>query len=54
VKVPRAERGAKATAAVEELQRRSIELGTDSITLEEIDAEIVAVRRERQRRDAAE
>jgi antitoxin (DNA-binding transcriptional repressor) of toxin-antitoxin stability system len=40
-------RRSKAIAAVSELQRRSIERGTDAITQAEIDAEIAAVRRAR-------
>jgi antitoxin (DNA-binding transcriptional repressor) of toxin-antitoxin stability system len=40
-------RRARALAAVSEIQRRSVERGTDAITPEEIDAEILAVRRAR-------
>lgn len=40
-------RRARAIGAVSELQRRSLEMGTDAITPEEIDAEIAAVRRAR-------
>lgn len=43
-------RRARAVTAVSELQRRSLEIGTDAITPEEIDAEIAAVRRARKRR----
>jgi antitoxin (DNA-binding transcriptional repressor) of toxin-antitoxin stability system len=42
-------RQARAVEAVMSLQRRSVERGTDGITLEEIDAEIKAVRRKRKR-----
>ncbi len=42
-------RQARAGKAVMSLQRRSIEKGTDSITMEEIDAEIKAVRKKRTR-----
>ncbi len=42
-------RRARALAAVSEIQRRSLERGTDGISAEEIDAEIAAVRRERRR-----
>jgi antitoxin (DNA-binding transcriptional repressor) of toxin-antitoxin stability system len=42
-------RQARATEAVMSLQRRSVEQGTDSITMEEIDAEITAVRKKRAR-----
>jgi len=38
-------RRARAVAAVTEMQLRSVEQGTDTITAEEIDAEIAAVRR---------
>jgi len=38
-------RKARAVAAVSELQRRSVERGTDAINPAEIDAEIAAVRR---------
>ena len=40
-------RQARAAEAVMSLQRRSVEEGTDSITMEEIDAEIKAVRKQR-------
>ena len=42
-------RQARAAEAVMSLQRRSVEEGTDSITMEEIDAEIKAVRKKRAR-----
>jgi antitoxin (DNA-binding transcriptional repressor) of toxin-antitoxin stability system len=42
-------RQARAAEAVMSLQRRSAEEGTDSITMEEIDAEIRAVRKKRTR-----
>jgi len=42
-------RQARAVEAVMSLQRRSVERATDGITMEEIDAEIKAVRRKRQR-----
>lgn len=42
-------RQARASEAVMSLQRRSVELGTDNITMEEIDAEIGAVRGKRRR-----
>lgn len=42
-------RQARATEAVMSLQRRSVEKGTDSIVMEEIDAEIKAVRKKRAR-----
>jgi antitoxin (DNA-binding transcriptional repressor) of toxin-antitoxin stability system len=42
-------RQARAAEAVMSLQRRSVEKGTDSITMEEIDAEIKAVRKKRVR-----
>jgi hypothetical protein len=42
-------RQASATEAVISLQRRSVERGTDGIGMEEIDAEIEAVRRKRRR-----
>jgi Phd_YefM. len=38
-------RQARAVEAVAGLQRRSVELGTDGITMDEIDEEIEAVRR---------
>ena len=38
-------RRSRAVAAVSEIQRRSVERGTDAITPQEIDAEIAAVRR---------
>ena len=40
-------RQARAVEAVASLQRRSVEEGTDTISMEEIDAEIKAVRRKR-------
>jgi antitoxin (DNA-binding transcriptional repressor) of toxin-antitoxin stability system len=40
-------RQARASEAVMSLQRRSVERGTDSITMEEIDSEIRAVRGKR-------
>jgi len=40
-------RKSRAVAAVSEMQRRSVERGTDAITPAEIDAEIAAVRRAR-------
>lgn len=42
-------RQARAAEAVMRLQRRSVERGTDSITMEEIDTEIKAVRGKRKR-----
>ncbi len=42
-------RQARATEAVMSLQRRSVENGTDSITMEEIDKEIKTVRKKRAR-----
>lgn len=42
-------RQARAVDAVMSLQRRSVERGTDGITVEEIDAEIKTVRKMRQR-----
>ena len=42
-------RQARAAEAVMSLQRRSVEKGTDSIAMEEIDAEIKAVRKKRAR-----
>jgi antitoxin (DNA-binding transcriptional repressor) of toxin-antitoxin stability system len=42
-------RQARAAEAVMNLQRRSVENGTDSITMEEIEAEIKAVRNKRSR-----
>jgi antitoxin (DNA-binding transcriptional repressor) of toxin-antitoxin stability system len=42
-------RQARAAEAVMSLQRQSVEEGTDSITMEEIDAEIRAVRKKRTR-----
>ena len=46
-------RRARAVAAVSEIQRRSVEQGADGMSLEEINAEIAAVRRGRHRRQAA-
>ncbi|HXU34355.1 MAG TPA: type II toxin-antitoxin system Phd/YefM family antitoxin [Thermoanaerobaculia bacterium] len=40
-------RRARAVAAVSELQRRSVQLGTDAMTSADIDAEVAAVRRDR-------
>lgn len=42
-------RQARAVEAVARLQRRSVEQGTDRITMEEIDTEIRAVREKRKR-----
>jgi antitoxin (DNA-binding transcriptional repressor) of toxin-antitoxin stability system len=42
-------RQARAAEAVMSLQRRSVEKGTDNISIEEIDAEIKAVRKKRAR-----
>jgi len=42
-------RQARASEAVVSLQRRSVDQGTDNITMEEIDAEIKAVRAKRKR-----
>jgi prevent-host-death family protein len=42
-------RQARAAEAVMSLQRRSVEQGTDGITMEEIDREIRMVRRKRKR-----
>jgi antitoxin (DNA-binding transcriptional repressor) of toxin-antitoxin stability system len=42
-------RQARAAEAVMSLQRRSVEEGTDNTTMEEIDAEIKAVRKKRAR-----
>ena len=42
-------RRARSAEAVMSLQRRSAERGTDGITMDEIDAEIKAVREERKR-----
>lgn len=42
-------RQARAAEAVMSLQRRSVEQGTDGITMEEIDTEIRAVRQKRKR-----
>lgn len=42
-------RRARAVAAVNEIQRRSVEQGTEGITAAEIEAEIAAVRRARRR-----
>jgi antitoxin (DNA-binding transcriptional repressor) of toxin-antitoxin stability system len=42
-------RQARAVEAVASLQRRSVEMGNDKITMDEIDAEIKAVRRKRAR-----
>jgi hypothetical protein len=40
-------RRSRAVAAVSEIQRRSVERGTDALTPAEVDAEIAAVRRAR-------
>jgi antitoxin (DNA-binding transcriptional repressor) of toxin-antitoxin stability system len=40
-------RQARAVEAVASLQRRSVEVGNDKITMDEIDAQIKAVRRKR-------
>ena len=42
-------RQARAVEAVASLQRRSVEMGTDKMTMDKIDAEIKAVRRKRAR-----
>ncbi|MEW5766912.1 MAG: type II toxin-antitoxin system Phd/YefM family antitoxin [bacterium] len=42
-------RRARAIAAVESMQSRSVKAGTDRMTLDEINAEIAAVRKERSR-----
>jgi len=42
-------RQARAVGAVASLQRRSVAVGNDKITMDEIDAEIKAVRRKRAR-----
>lgn len=42
-------RRARAIAAVESMQSRSVKAGTDRMTLDEINAEIAAVRKERLR-----
>jgi len=42
-------RQARAVEAVASLQRRSVEMGNDEITMDEIDAEIRSVRRKRAR-----
>jgi antitoxin (DNA-binding transcriptional repressor) of toxin-antitoxin stability system len=42
-------RQARAAEAVMSLQRRSVEKGTDSVTMEDIDAEIRAVRKKHTR-----
>ena len=42
-------RRARAVEAVASLQRRSIEQGTDSLTMDEIDTEIKVVRKKRSR-----
>ena len=48
----RAIRAASFGAAVRELQRQAAEAGTDRMTLEEINAEIAAARKERRAREA--
>ena len=45
-------RRARAVAAVSEIQRRSVERGTDGISRDEVNAEIAAVRRGRRQRQA--
>ena len=45
-------RRARAVAAVSEIQRRSAERGADGMSLDEINAEIAAVRRRRRQRQA--
>ena len=42
-------RQARAVEAVARLQRRSVEQGTDRVTMDEIDAEIKAIRKKRAR-----
>jgi antitoxin (DNA-binding transcriptional repressor) of toxin-antitoxin stability system len=42
-------RQARAVEAVARLQRRSVEQGTDRVTMDEIDAEVKAVRKKRAR-----
>jgi antitoxin (DNA-binding transcriptional repressor) of toxin-antitoxin stability system len=42
-------RQARAVEAVASLQRRSVKMGNDKITMDEIDAEIKAVRKKRAR-----
>lgn len=42
-------RQAKAVAAVNAIQRKSVEMGTDKLSLEEINAEIKAVRGKRRK-----
>jgi antitoxin (DNA-binding transcriptional repressor) of toxin-antitoxin stability system len=42
-------RQARAVEAVASLQRRSVEVGNDKMTMDEIDAEVKAVRRKRAR-----
>ena len=42
-------RQARAVEAVASFQRRSVEMGTDKMTMDKIDAEIKAVRRKRAR-----
>ena len=46
-------RRSRAVAAVSEIQRRSAQRGTDSITPAEIDAEIAAVRRARRQQGSS-
>ena len=46
-------RRSRALAAVSEIQRRSVEQGTDAITPAEIDAEIQAVRQARRRQQGS-
>jgi antitoxin (DNA-binding transcriptional repressor) of toxin-antitoxin stability system len=46
-------RRARALASVSEIQRRSVERGTDAITPAEIDAEILAVRRARRQQGSS-
>ncbi len=42
-------RSARAMAAVDAIQQRSLKMGLDTMTLEEINAEIAAVRKSRRR-----
>ena len=48
----RALRGARFGAALDEMHRHAAETGLDKITLEDINAEIAAARKERGERDA--
>jgi hypothetical protein len=47
-------RRSRAVAAVSEIQRRSVERGTDAIAPAEIDAEILAVRRARRQQGSSQ